>query len=70
MTNPAGVKGFVLRNLTVRTENGELIIWEGSDTQWVLIEDEEWRLSEMESDPVSGQSGVTLNVPLRGVPML
>ena len=70
VTNPAGVKDFVMRNLTVREESGELLIWEGSDTQWVLSEDEEWRLSEMESDPVSGQTVVTLNVPLRGVPML
>ena len=65
------VKAFVLVNLgNRRNDDGERIVWEGSDTQYVLDETREWQVSEENYDPATGQSVVTLNATLRGVPML
>ena len=65
------VKAFVLANLgNRRNDDGKRIIWEGSDTQYVLDETREWQVSEENYDPATGQSVVTLNAALRGVPML
>ena len=65
------VKRFVLNNLGIRRDNdGNLIVWEGSETVYILDEARDWTISEENYDPATGQSVVTLNRLLRGKPML
>ena len=60
----------MLDNIGIRRdEDGNLIVWEGSDVVYTLL-DEEWSISELNYDPATGESVVTLNRPLTGVPML
>ena len=61
----------MLANLGDRRRNDEKrIMWGGSDNQYVLDETREWQVSEENYDPATGQSVVTINAALRGVPML
>ena len=70
VNDPAGVKQFVKDNIGTRLDNdGNLIVWEGSEVIYTLL-DEEWSISELNYDPATGRSVVSLNRPLRGVPML
>ena len=51
--NEAGVKQFVLDNIGIRRdEEGKLIVWEGSDVVYTLL-DEEWSVSELNYDPAT-----------------
>ena len=70
VNNRAGLKAFVLRNIGTQVDNdGNLIVYEGSDVIYTLL-DEEWRVSELNYEPTTGESVVVLNAPLRGLPML
>ena len=70
VNNRAGLKAFVLRNIGTQVDNdGKLIVYEGSDVIYTLL-DEEWRISELNYQPTTGESVVTLNASLRGLPML
>ena len=61
------VKRFVMANLGVRRgDDGERIVWEGSDVEYILDETRDWQISEENYDPATGRSVVTLNAPLRG----
>ena len=67
----ATLKDWVKLNLGTRRDNdGKLIVWEVSEVIYTLDEGAEWKVSEHNYDPATGRSVVTLNAPLRGIPML
>ena len=71
MIDRANLKRWVQENLAARGDNdGNLIVWEGLEVTYTLDEGAEWNVSEHNYDPATGRSVVTLNAPLRGIPML